>query len=265
MRPTGTSTSSAGGFTLIELLVVIAVLAVLIAILTPSLQRARDRAREAVCYVNLRTLAPAFVTYQQDNDGLNPMMYGFGKYWDTHYLKPYLGDATTLRCPANTVAVAEKCTYGAQGYGGGNGYQVRTNGRNYERSILRFRPGQGLRVANTDREPYCYTGELNFETGLFGGGPMEVDPSWPFIMEFSAHGWTHGTAPGGGFLTFPHEMRMNYLSTGLGIMSVDFSDVPEDLIEYRLFSDPPQMWHRINPGSDWPWETVKQISGYLIR
>jgi prepilin-type N-terminal cleavage/methylation domain-containing protein/prepilin-type processing-associated H-X9-DG protein len=57
-----------GGFTLIELLVVIAVIALLIAILIPSLQRARNQARAVKCQANLRQWGLIISTYLQDND-----------------------------------------------------------------------------------------------------------------------------------------------------------------------------------------------------
>jgi prepilin-type N-terminal cleavage/methylation domain-containing protein/prepilin-type processing-associated H-X9-DG protein len=60
------------GFTLVELLVVIAVLAVLIALLLPAVNRARESARQAVCSSNLRQLAGAMLAYTADNDGAFP-------------------------------------------------------------------------------------------------------------------------------------------------------------------------------------------------
>jgi len=55
-------------FTLIELLVVIAVIALLIAILIPSLQRARNQGRAVKCQANLRQWGLIISTYLQDND-----------------------------------------------------------------------------------------------------------------------------------------------------------------------------------------------------
>ena len=50
-------------FTLIELLVVIAVIAVLMAVLMPPLNRAREQGKRAVCMSNLKQLMLAWVLY----------------------------------------------------------------------------------------------------------------------------------------------------------------------------------------------------------
>jgi prepilin-type N-terminal cleavage/methylation domain-containing protein/prepilin-type processing-associated H-X9-DG protein len=60
------------GFTLIELLVVIAIIALLMAVLLPSLQRARNQARSVVCRANLRQWGQVLGLYVDDYEGRLP-------------------------------------------------------------------------------------------------------------------------------------------------------------------------------------------------
>ena len=57
-------------FTLIELLVVIAIIALLMAIIIPSLRAAKELASGAVCVSNQRQLCLAWTSYADDNDSL---------------------------------------------------------------------------------------------------------------------------------------------------------------------------------------------------
>ena len=61
MKPTGR------GFTLIELLVVVAIIALLVAILVPSVQRALELAKSTVCLSNLRQIGTAMHLYTSAN------------------------------------------------------------------------------------------------------------------------------------------------------------------------------------------------------
>jgi len=58
---------SEGGFTLVELLVVIAIIALLMAILLPALNRAREQGKRAVCMSQIKQLGIAWYMYCDDN------------------------------------------------------------------------------------------------------------------------------------------------------------------------------------------------------
>jgi len=108
------------GFTLIELLVVIAVIALLMAILMPALNKANRQAKMVVCQSNLRHWGTVFAMYTGDNDDHfqdrvwfddspepwnNPLCFG-GHSWPTTLL-PYYDDIKLRFCPMATKSFSQ--------------------------------------------------------------------------------------------------------------------------------------------------------------
>jgi prepilin-type N-terminal cleavage/methylation domain-containing protein/prepilin-type processing-associated H-X9-DG protein len=98
-------------FTLIELLVVVAVIAVLIAMLLPALQKARELSQQAVCASHWRQIGIYMQMYQQDyRDKMPPTSFNlnlmpfYDNQGDSRYdgycgfgmLKPYITSKTQL-------------------------------------------------------------------------------------------------------------------------------------------------------------------------
>ena len=93
------------GFTLIELLVVISIISLLIAILLPSLERARSAAHTIICANNLKQIGVAFYTYAADND--DTLCPGWG--WSSGGVYGGMPDGTMYEDPLYG-------TYGDQGH-----------------------------------------------------------------------------------------------------------------------------------------------------
>jgi prepilin-type N-terminal cleavage/methylation domain-containing protein len=108
------------GFTLIELLVVVAVIALLVSILLPSLNRARESGRRAVCQANLHHIGLAFKQYFHDNGDMLPLAAHMPLYMTAEpneagyyapimdYLRPYTKNADLFRCPADVPGKCER-------------------------------------------------------------------------------------------------------------------------------------------------------------
>jgi prepilin-type N-terminal cleavage/methylation domain-containing protein len=88
------------GFTLIELLVVIAVIAIIAALLFPVFAQARDKARQAACFSNLKQIGQALYMYVQDYDEHMPDCCFFARIWGDS--RACQQDGITSATPTNT-------------------------------------------------------------------------------------------------------------------------------------------------------------------
>ena len=98
---------SVGGFTLIELLVVIAIISLLVSILLPSLNKAKDLAKTVVCQTNNKAMVTALQIYTNDYEGVLPPWgrndYAWSRWWQT-LLSSYVESGNDygdkfLKCP----------------------------------------------------------------------------------------------------------------------------------------------------------------------
>lgn len=79
-----------GGFTLVELLVVIAIIGILVALLLPAVQAAREAAHRAQCLNNLKNIGLAVHSYVGTQNVLPPSrIVDHSKTW-LHLILPYL-------------------------------------------------------------------------------------------------------------------------------------------------------------------------------
>ena len=112
------------GFTIIELLVVIAIISILIAMLLPAINAARESGRLAQCSNNIRQLAlgvqghlaaqnaypsgglgPSFIggrTWANNS----PALYGKQQWGWLYQILPYTGESALWRCPPARTALS---------------------------------------------------------------------------------------------------------------------------------------------------------------
>ena len=108
-----------GAFTLIEVLVVVAILALLAAILLPSMAKAREQSRRTVCESNQRQLLVATLTYAHTWRGYLPLKneplsvwYSVPFTWNhrtmvTQARRNWGGDMKVVTCPSHRGELAE--------------------------------------------------------------------------------------------------------------------------------------------------------------
>jgi prepilin-type N-terminal cleavage/methylation domain-containing protein len=142
------------GFTLIELLVVVAIIALLISILLPSLSRARELAKRAVCASNLRGIGQGCHIYSNDNTESFPQHYYVAN--ETTGNPPYTSGVQYLKKMGTTTTPGGALSIKTQNQPGNPG--TATNVGHHSRSLFlliiggQSTPGQFICPSSGDTE-----------------------------------------------------------------------------------------------------------------
>jgi len=194
------------GFTLIELLVVIAIIALLLAILMPSLNIAKEKAAGVVCLSNLGNMGMAWHVYCSENNQkmvsartetgsdhwvhqplddngniVNPADTGIDEEVNgirAGALYPYLKDFKVYHCPGDKRS-AKSPKHGGSGKGGYRTYSIPAGMNGYQNVIKSLKKVTQLRSTDTK---YIFVEEMDgrgFNPGswqIFPDGKGWIDP-----------------------------------------------------------------------------------------
>jgi prepilin-type N-terminal cleavage/methylation domain-containing protein/prepilin-type processing-associated H-X9-DG protein len=206
-------------FTLIELLVVISIIALLMAILMPTLSRAKELASEAVCMANLRQWGIAYSMYTSDHNGRFPHQ---GFITDKNYFQ----NDNLLFCPLATKEYDQGGRNPFAAWRGGGNQEAKITGslgincwcssrqdkeRAFFATLGEYKDAQWITPYNKGsyRIPLVFDCSYIYVCPFYSDAPPAFNGENPTIMHFG--GWGHNPDAMKGACIDRHNGSINML------------------------------------------------------
>ena len=237
-------TSDRAAFTLIELLVVIAIIALLAALLLPSLTSARESGKRSVCMSNQRQLGMAMNMYASDfNDAVSYsyppvdssgpitrfdfVIYGWGVTpGANHSLWTYSNYApgSLLICPSQTLAIDTNLT---GGWAANNAILMKWRGGTVPAGTGGLKSTYAFNGGLT-RDPWINRGSFPWSVPAYTypnalNPPWQLtkmDPAWPILADLRIYGMS-GSSGGWGY--GGNVISANHYAAGYNVLKADGS------------------------------------------
>lgn len=234
------------GFTLVELLVVIGIIAVLIGILLPSLNKAREAANRAACLSNLRQVGQMMYIYASEYKDQISLGTRGNVYQEDYVIRYTKADLYLCWGPYFKAGLMKqpKVMYCPTSNQDPNyDYDSMNNPWKYDKATGELtayvRAGYGLRPMNFDQRPVLWRSGPPYGPPQDASNPAIVYGTFPKLSKF------HNRAMAADLFSSPSRVNLRHKK----VVNVLYSDGSAKTYDIKPFEKLPKTW-TFPPGCD---------------